>query len=76
MPKFGIFQNFPDIGQIPTGDISRWLRPSPDPSKIEDYLGNKMLYPETVPIAKTELAIELAVFEEIKKRFQRSLNLA
>lgn len=75
MPKLtGIFSSFPDIDQIPAEDISLWLKPSPGVALIENYLGNKILYPQTIPVTQTDLAMELAILREVIKRHPQSFQ--
>jgi len=69
----GIF-NASDIDQIPAGDIAKWLRPNPGLENIENYIANKILYPETIPHSQLDLAIELALLREIAKRFPQKFQ--
>ncbi len=80
MPKLtGIFSTFSDLEQIPPEDIARWLNPNPGIAVIENYIGNKIIYPQTIPVTKVELNLELAILRELMKRhknnFQSGKNL-
>ena len=69
MPKLtGIFASFPDLERIPPEDIARWLKPNPGLELIGNYLGNRLLYPETIPVTQTDLAVELAILREVVRR--------
>ena len=68
MPKLtGIFATF-DVEKIPPEDIARWLKPNPGLMVIENYLANKLLYPQTIPVTQLDLAIELASLREVVRR--------
>lgn len=70
MPKLtGIFSIFPDLESIPPEDIARWLKPNPGFEFIGNYLGNKLLYPETIPVTQADLAIDLAILREVIRRY-------
>lgn len=64
----GVFSTFPDLEQIPLGDIARWLKPSPDYGLIENFIANKILYPQTIPVSRFDLSLELAILRELIKR--------
>jgi hypothetical protein len=60
----GIFEQFDKIDQISIEDIAGWLGPQPA-HLIENTLANRHLYPQTAPIKKEDLAVELAILREI-----------
>lgn len=65
MPEMpGLFDSFDNLDQIQTEDIARWLKPQPEPSHIENYLAQKILYPQTVPITEADMKIDLAILRE------------
>ncbi len=45
--------------------IERWLPKEIPPDEIIDYLYNKMLYPESVPVTEEEVLVEQALAREI-----------
>ncbi len=45
-------------------DVGRWLPIQVDPTSLEDSLGNKILYPKTVPVSRQDLYLEQALFVE------------
>lgn len=52
-------------------DVGRWLPIQVDPTSLEDSLGNKILYPQTVPVSRQDLYLEQALFvEELRKNPQ------
>lgn len=68
MPRLtGVFESF-NLEEIPPEDIARWLKPAPSLNTIENYLANKLLYPQTIPVTQADLAVELAIFREVIRR--------
>src|SRR3989344_5607683 len=75
----GLFDQFKYLDQIPTIDISRWLTIKVDNPTIENFLGNRIIYPQTLPLTKGELELDLAILREAIKRqpevlYQASTN--
>lgn len=69
MPNIsGIFEAFENLDQIPTEDIARWLKSPPQPQILENYLANKLFYPQVIPINISDLNIDLAILREALKR--------
>lgn len=65
MPKLsGLFDSFDNLDQIAVENIVRWLKPPPEPGNIENYLAQRILYPQTVPITETEMKVDLAILRE------------
>lgn len=65
MPKLaGLFDSFDNLDQIKTEDIARWLKPQPQISYIENYLAQRILYPQTVPTGASDMKIDLAILRE------------
>ena len=67
MKLTGIFLSL-NVENIPPEDIARWLKPNPGLDFVENYLANKLLYPQTIPYSQSDLAIELAILREVVKR--------
>lgn len=75
----GVFENFRYLDQIPTSDISKWLKTKVKETDLENFIGNRIIYPQALPISNLELEIDLAIFREALKRqpevlFDRRLN--
>lgn len=66
MPKpVGLFDSFENLDKITPEAIASWLQPSPPPLPyLENYLANKLLYPQTIPVSLQDLNIELAILRE------------
>lgn len=65
MPKtVGLFDSFDNLDQIETSQIARWLTSAPSEFYLKNYLANKILYPQTVPISSSDIKIDLAILRE------------
>lgn len=64
----GIFEQFRHLDQISISDINQWLNPKIDLIILENFIGNRIIYPQTLPITKKELEIDLAILREAIKR--------
>ena len=75
----GVFEYFRYLDQIPTSDISKWLNTKIKETDLENFIGNRIIYPQALPISNLELDIDLALFREALKRqpevlYDRRLN--
>jgi MutL protein len=61
-PNLGLGENLPEILKLcPLSDIMRWLPIDMSEKNVRDYIHNKALFPESIPITADELAIEQAI---------------
>ncbi len=60
----GLFDSFDNLDQIDINNLIAWLKPTPEPIQIENYLANKILYPQTLPLTASDMKIELAILRE------------
>lgn len=60
----GLFDSFDNLDQISAESIASWLKPVPQVIQIENYLANRILYPETFPLTKQDMQIDLAILRE------------
>lgn len=68
MPKVvGLFDSFDNLDQVLAEDVASWIKPVPQIVQIENYLANKILYPQTLPITDYDMKIELAILREALK---------
>lgn len=65
-PK-GIFDSFENLDKIQPQAIANWLNPAPPALYLENYLANKLLYPQSLPLSNQDLKIELAILKEALK---------
>lgn len=65
MPKLsGLFDSFDNLDQIVIEDIAKWLKHPPQLIQLENYLANRILYPQTVPMSEVDMQIDLAILRE------------
>lgn len=65
MPKLaGLFDSFDNLDQIDINSLISWLKNPPQTIQLENYLANKILYPETVPMTEYDMKIDLAILRE------------
>jgi hypothetical protein len=61
-PSLGLGENLPEMLNLcPIGDILRWVPADVSEKNLRDYIYNKALYPDSLPITTEELAIEQAL---------------
>lgn len=64
MPELdGVFTSLP-LSKISTDLIMRWLPKTFDSKLVENYLGNRILYPSFVPTSEREELLDLAILRE------------
>jgi hypothetical protein len=63
-----IFEYLQDLDYIPTEEINRWLKHQVVPNSLLNFLGNRVLYPESISVTKEDLEIDRALLREILKR--------
>lgn len=63
----GLFDSFDNLDQIPPEAIASWLKNAPSLIQLENYLANKVLYPQTLPLTELDSMIDLAILREILK---------
>lgn len=63
----GLFDSFDNLDQIPPEAIASWLKPVPQTISLENYLANRILYPQTFPITERDMQIDLAILREAVK---------
>lgn len=65
MPKLsGLFDSFDNLDQIDINCLILWLKNPPAPTQLENYLANKILYPNTIPQKEADMKIDLAILRE------------
>lgn len=65
MPKLvGVFSNFKDLEKLTADDLNRWLKYKENPFYLENFIGNRILYPQVIPISLRDLEIDLAILRE------------
>ncbi len=64
----GLFDGFGNLDQIQASDVAKWLKPAPNLIVIEDYIANRILYPQTIPTNISDVTIDLAIVREVLKQ--------
>lgn len=68
MPKLaGLFDSFDNLDQISPEAIASWLKPIPQLNLLENYLANKILYPQALPLTERDMQIDLGILREALK---------
>lgn len=68
MPKLpGLFDSFDNLDQILPEAVASWLKPIPAIPQVENYLANKILYPQTLPQTELDMQMDLAILREALK---------
>lgn len=60
----GLFDSFDNLDQIDINNLVSWLNPSPNPIQLDNYLANKILYPQALPLSSSDMQIDLAILRE------------
>lgn len=61
----GLFDSFDNLDQIDIDSLITWFKPSPQSILLENYLANKILYPQTIPMTEADMKIDLALLREV-----------
>ena len=68
MPKLiGAFDLLKNLEQIPPDRINRWLKHKLELDRISNFIGNRIYYPQTVPVTAEEMGLDLAILREALK---------
>ena len=68
MAKFsGLFDSFDNLDQVNLENVGSWLKRSPPPPQLENYLANRILYPQIVPLSPQDMEMDLAILREALK---------
>lgn len=67
LASIGLFDSFDNLDQISAEAVSSWLKPVPQLTQLENYLANKILYPQSLPLTKQDMQIDLAILREALK---------
>lgn len=61
----GFFDHFPKTDSLAFEKVARWISKKYDPKLLENILGNKLLYPQTVPIDIDQLDFDFGLLREL-----------
>lgn len=63
----GAFSQFKNLDKVSPDSINRWLRIKKDPQYLLNFLGNKIIYPQTIAVSPEEMEVDLAILREALK---------
>lgn len=63
----GLFDSFDNLDQIKIDSVASWLKIPIQLTQLENYLANRILYPQTIPMTVADLEIDLAIVREALK---------
>ena len=63
----GLFDSFDNLDKIDVNAISAWLKNPPQIVQLENYLANRILYPQTIPLTEYDMKIDLGILREVLK---------
>lgn len=63
----GLFDSFDSLDQISAEAIASWLKPAPQLTLLENYLANRILYPQAIALTGCDIKIDLAILREALK---------
>src|SRR5258708_6068700 len=65
MPKLtGIFEQLKNIDKVPPEEIGQWLKAKEQPHIIENFIGNRLIYPQTVAVTSLDMDLDFALLRE------------
>lgn len=64
----GLFDGFGNLDQIQAFDVAKWLNPVPSLIILEDYIANRILYPQAIPTNIPDVTKDLAIVREVLKQ--------
>lgn len=68
MPKLtGAFELFDNLDKILPDTLNNWLKNREEPHYLQNFLGNRLLYPQTIPTTKREIDLDFALLGEAVK---------
>ncbi|KKR81338.1 MAG: hypothetical protein UU73_C0003G0098 [Candidatus Daviesbacteria bacterium GW2011_GWA1_41_61] len=80
MPSFkSLLEYFPQLESIYPEKVIQWLKGQGSGQILENEMGNRILYPQTIPLSERELFLEMAILREAlkvqpSKYYNRNLN--
>lgn len=57
----GVFDQFPDLEKANIDQLLAWMSKKPEKYALMNFLGNRVLYPQTIPINQSDLEIDFAI---------------
>lgn len=57
----GIFDEFPELDKVSVEEIASGINPKPEKHFLVNFLGNRLLYPQTICLTPQEMELDLAI---------------
>lgn len=68
MPKLpSLFDSFDNLDQILPEAIASWVKPVPQITQVENYLANRILYPQALSQTEFDMQMDLGILREVLK---------
>lgn len=65
MPKLsGVFEIFKNLEKIPPENLNNWLKIKQEVHFLQNFIGNRILYPQVIPLTATEMAMDWSLLIE------------
>lgn len=75
MPKLsGVFEKLEKVESVSADSINRWLKNKAETIQLENYLANRIFYPQTIALTPYEMEVDLAILREAIKLEQSFYN--
>jgi len=69
MPKVtGIFDVIDNLDELISEDVAKWIKNPPQPIGLQNYIANRILYPQAIAASLGDLEIDLAILREALKK--------
>jgi len=74
-PHFGMGQSVPEVlRRSKVEEITRWLPLDISPDEVMDFLHNKIIYPNSLPMTPEDLALEQAIIRQTLRTLVRRIS--
>lgn len=64
----GIFDEFANLGEISAEEIKHFLKFPIELHVLENFVGNRIIYPQSIPMNEYEMEIDLAILKAVVRR--------
>ena len=76
MPKVtGVFDAIDNLDEILAEDVAKWIKNPPQHTFLENYIANRILYPQAVAVSLSDLELDLSILREALKRDKSYFSL-
>lgn len=66
MPKLtGVFASFSNLANISAEEVEKYLSSKSELHTLENFIANRVLYPQSIPMNKIELDMDLAILKAL-----------